>query len=90
MRLQECQEKAQELLDAEPHYQEVAVLFDLCGDAGKIKARWLDVHLGCFQTESSNGFMMVRDAPNYLWCENLRVVKLTELGDSFALKTPEA
>jgi hypothetical protein len=49
--------------------------FDLCGPKGKLKAKWLDAHLGMFQTEDSKGFMMVNQwalAPD-VWCENVMV-----------------
>jgi len=47
--------------------------FNLCGPKGKLKAKWLDVHMGFFETEGQEGFLMMRDFLHTdIWCENLR------------------
>jgi hypothetical protein len=48
--------------------------FDLCGPKGRVKAKWLDAHMGIFQIEGSEGFVMTRQFefnPD-VWCENLQ------------------
>lgn len=69
--IEDCRKQAEDLLMTAKLYQEVTVNFYLCGECGRVKARWLDPHMGMIQTEGSTGFMMSRDLPSYLWCEDL-------------------
>lgn len=53
------------------------VTFDIVGDGGRLKAKWLDAYMGLFQVEGKKGFIRTSEAKVQfsvmgLHCENFR------------------